>query len=98
MHISFSSIEKYLGLAIIGVHAAASAPDATNPDKKASVLDAITAATGAVGNATDDPHIAEASAIIDLVAGIINSLAKKKAATVAAKLAAAPITMTVVSK
>jgi hypothetical protein len=77
-------IEKYLALAVVGVHAANSVSGASNADKKTVVLSVITAAGDAVANASTDPKVQAASMVIDVVASVVNALTAKTAPVPAA--------------
>ena len=84
-------LEKYLPLVIVGVHAAATVPNASNLDKKAVVLATITGVTDAVVGASADPTVQTVGTMIDIAASIINKLTTKTAAanTVSVQTAAA---------
>lgn len=70
-------LEKYLPLAIAGVHAANTVPGATNGDKKSVVLSTITAVANGVAGASEDPQIQAVGAMIDVIATVVNTLTSK---------------------
>ena len=76
----FALLEKYLPLVIVGVHAAATVPNATNEDKKAVVLATVTGITDAVAGASSEPLVQAVGLMIDIAASIINRLTTKTTA------------------
>jgi hypothetical protein len=80
----FATIEKYLALIMVGVHAANTVPLASNADKKSTVLAVVTAAGDAVAQASGDPKVQAVSMAIDVAASVINALTAKTATPPAA--------------
>lgn len=78
-----SLIQKYMGAVIVGVHAAASVPGASNADKKTTVLDITVGVSDAIAQVSNNPEIAAVSTMIDFAAIIINQLTAKTAAATA---------------
>lgn len=91
-----SLVKQYMPLALIGVHAAASVPAASNTDKRTTVIGTIVGVTDAVAAASGDPMIEGVGLIVDLTATIINRLTAKTAAT-GSTTAPASVTVQVVA-